>query len=160
MSTVSTEAIRDLRERTQAGIMDCKRALEQSEGDLDRAIEFLREWGLATVAKKSSRTANEGIIESYVHGVGNIGVLVEVNCETDFVARDLALQVAGMNPQVVDDEKPLDDLDTSDGEPRLMHQQFVKDSSKTIRDLVSDVTARVGENVVVRRFVRFEIGST
>lgn len=169
MSTVSTEAIRDLRERTQAGIMDCKRALEQSEGDLDRAIEFLREWGLATVAKKSSRTANEGIVESYVHGVGNIGVLVEVNCETDFVARtdefknlahDLALQVAGMNPQVVDDEKPLDDLDTSDGEPRLMHQQFVKDSSKTIRDLVSDVTARVGENVVVRRFVRFEIGST
>ncbi len=164
---VSTDSIKLLRERTQAGIMDCKRALDQSVGDLDKAAVLLREWGLATVAKKAGRSANQGLVEAYVHGGGNIGVIVEVNCETDFVARteefkqlahDLALQVAAMDPEVVDDEKPLDDLDTASGEPRLMFQQFVKDPSVTIRDLVSDVTAKVGENVVVRRFARFKIG--
>ena len=148
--------------------MNCKRALEEAGGDLDRASDLLRQWGLATVAKKASRSTHEGLIDAYVHGVGNIGVLVEVNCETDFVARteefkvlahNLALQVAAMNPEVVDDERPLDDLDSSGGEPRLMHQPFVKDPSRTIRDLVADVTARVGEKIVVKRFTRFQIGS-
>jgi elongation factor Ts len=168
VTTVTTESVRELRERTQAGIMDCKRALVEANGDMERAAALLHEWGIATVAKKSSRSANEGLIEAYVHGVGNIGVLVEVNCETDFVAKttefkelahDLALQIAAMNPEVVDDEKTLGDLNFSAGEPRLLHQQYVKDPSRTIRDLVTDMTARVGENVVVKRFVRFEIGS-
>ena len=165
---MSTDSIKTLRERTQAGIMDCKRALDQSGGDLDKAAVLLREWGLAAVAKKAGRTAGQGLVEAYVHGGGNIGVLVEVNCETDFVARtdefkqlahDVALQVAAMNPDVVDDEKPLDDLDMTAGEPRLMHQQFVRDQSLTIRDVVSDVTAKVGEKIVVRRFTRFQIGA-
>ena len=165
---MSTDSIKMLRERTQAGIMDCKRALDQSGGDLDKAAVLLREWGLAAVAKKAGRTAGQGLVEAYVHGGGNIGVLVEVNCETDFVARtdefkqlahDVALQVAAMNPDVVDDEKPLDDLDMTAGEPRLMHQQFVRDQSLTIRDVVSDVTAKVGEKIVVRRFTRFQIGA-
>ena len=165
---MSTDSIKELRERTQAGIMDCKRALDESGGDLDKAAVLLREWGLAAVAKRAGRSAGQGLVEAYVHGDGNIGVIVEVDCETDFVARtdefkqlahDVALQVAAMNPQAVDDEKALDDLDASAGEPRLMHQPFVKDQGMTVRDLVSDVTAKVGENIVVRRFARFQIGA-
>ena len=165
---VSTETIRILREKTGAGIMDCKRALEQSGGDMDRAADLLRTWGLATVAKKSSRAANQGIVEAYVHAGGRIGVLVELNCETDFVARtpqfqqlahDIALQIAAMNPQVVENERALEDLDSSQGEPRLLFQPFIRDPSRTIRDIISDVVARVGENIQVRRFIRFEIGA-
>jgi elongation factor Ts len=165
---ISTEAIRELRGRTGAGIMDCKRALEESGGDMDKAADLLRTWGFATVAKKAARAANDGLVSSYIHAGGRIGVLVEVNCETDFVARtpdfqalahDLALQIAAMNPQAIDDERPLEDLDGSQGEPRLLYQPFVKDPSKTIRDLVTDVVARVGENIKVRRFVRYELGA-
>ena len=165
---ITTETIRELRARTGAGVMDCKRALEQANGDLDKAAELLRTWGIATVAKKAARSANEGLIESYIHAGGRIGVLVELNCETDFVARtedfqklahDLAIQIAAMNPQAIDDEKPLDDLDSSEGEPRLLYQPFVREPSRTIRDLITDVVARVGENIRVRRFVRYELGS-
>ncbi|MDA1096306.1 MAG: elongation factor Ts, partial [Chloroflexi bacterium] len=154
--------------RTQAGIMDCKRALQDADGDEDKAAELLRAWGLLTVAKKADRSAKEGLVETYVHAGGRIGVLIEVNCETDFVARteefrglahELALQIAAMDPQVVDDERPLSELDASGGEPRLMYQPFVKDTSRLIKDLVADVTARTGENVKVRRFVRFQLGS-
>ena len=131
-------------------------------------MELLRQWGLASVAKKSSRTAKDGMIEAYIHAGGRIGVLVELNCETDFVARtpefqalahDIALQIAAMNPQIVDDERPLEDLDSSHGEPRLLHQPFIKDSSRSVRDIVSDVVARTGENIQVRRFIRFELGT-
>lgn len=167
--TASTENIRELRGRTGAGIMDCKRALEETGGDLDKAVEVLREWGVSTVAKKASRSANEGLVETYVHSGGRIGVMVELNCETDFVARtpdfqelahDIALQIAAMSPQVVEDEQPLDDLDSSDGEPRLLYQPFVRDPSRTIRDLITEAVGRVGENIVVRRFERFELGSS
>ena len=132
-----------------------------------KAIALLRERGVATVAKKASRAANEGLIETYVHAGGRIGVIVELNCETDFVARtddfkelahNIALQVAAMDPQAIDDERPLDDLDTSDGEPRLLHQPFVKDSSQTIGNLLTDTVAKVGENIVIRRFVRYGLG--
>lgn len=167
--TASTETIRELRGRTGAGIMDCKRALEETGGDLDKAVEVLREWGISTVAKKAARSANEGLVETYVHSGGRIGVMVELNCETDFVARtpdfqelahDIALQIAAMSPQIVEDEKPLDDLNSSEGEPRLLYQPFVKDPSRTIRDLITDVVGRVGENIVVRRFARYELGSS
>ncbi len=167
MTTISADSIRELRGRTSAGIMDCKRALEDAQGDLDKAAELLRERGIATVAKRASRAANEGLIETYVHAGGRIGVIVELNCETDFVARtddfqelahNIALQVAAMDPQVIDDERPLDDLNASDGEPRLLHQPFVKDSGQTIRDLLTDTIAKVGENIVIRRFVRYSLG--
>ncbi|MBI4329028.1 MAG: translation elongation factor Ts [Chloroflexi bacterium] len=165
---ISTEAIRALREETGAGIMDCKRALEEAGGDSAKAKELLRQKGLALAAKKAERAANQGLVEAYVHGGGRIGVLVEVNCETDFVARtlefkelahDLALQIAAMAPQVVDDETALDDLDISRGEPRLLYQPFIRDPSKTVRQVMTDVVARVGENIRVRRFTRFELGS-
>ena len=167
MTTISADAIKELRERTSAGIMDCKRALQDAQGDMNQAIALLKERGIATVAKKASRAANEGLIETYVHAGGRIGVIVELNCETDFVARtddfkelahNIALQVAAMDPQAIDDERPLDDLDTSDGEPRLLHQPFVKDSSQTIGNLVTDIVAKVGENIVIRRFVRYGLG--
>ena len=167
MTTISADAIKELRERTSAGIMDCKNALQDAQGDMDQAIALLRERGIATVAKKASRAANEGLIETYVHAGGRIGVIVELNCETDFVARtddfkelahNIALQVAAMDPQAIDDERPLDDLDTSDGEPRLLHQPFVKDSSQTIGNLLTDTVAKVGENIVIRRFVRYGLG--
>lgn len=165
---ISTDAIRALREKTGAGIMDCKRALEKSSGSGEGAMELLRQWGLASVANKSSRAAKDGVIQAYIHVGGRIGVLVELNCETDFVARtlefqtlahDIALQIAAMHPQIVDDERPLEDLDSSDGEPRLLHQPFIKDSSRSVQDIVSDVVARTGENIQIRRFVRFELGA-
>ena len=167
MTTISADSIRELRGRTGAGIMDCKRALQDAQGDLDKAAELLRERGIATVAKRASRSANEGLIETYVHAGGRIGVIVELNCETDFVARtddfqelahNIALQVAAMDPQVIDDERSLDDLNASDGEPRLLHQPFVKDSGQTIRDILTDTIAKVGENIVIRRFVRYSLG--
>ena len=167
MTTISADAIKELRERTSAGIMDCKNALQDANGDMDQAIALLRERGIATVAKKASRAANEGLIETYVHAGGRIGVIVELNCETDFVARtddfkelahNIALQVAAMDPRAIDDEIPLDDLDTSDGEPRLLHQPFVKDASQIISNLLTDTVAKVGENIVIRRFVRYGLG--
>lgn len=166
---VSVDAIRELRSRTAAAIIDCKQALEEAGGDLDKATDILRARGVMILAKKSARSANEGLIETYVHAGGRIGVILELNCETDFVARtpdfqelahDLALQIAAMSPQAVEDERPLDDLDSIDGEPRLLYQAFVKDPSRMIRDLVTDVVGRVGENIVVRRFVRYELGSS
>ena len=167
MTTISADSIRELRARTSAGIMDCKHALEDAQGDLDKAAQLLRERGIATVAKKASRSANEGLIETYVHAGGRIGVIVELNCETDFVARtedfqelahNITLQIAAMNPQAIDDERPLDDLDASDGEPRLLHQAFVKDSGQTIRDLLTDAVGKLGENIVVKRFTRYNLG--
>ena len=164
---ISTEAIRTLRERTGAGIMDCKKALEQAGDDMEKAGDLLRMWGLAIVAKKALRTAHEGVVAAYVHAGGRIGALVELNCETDFVARtpefqnlahELCLQVAAMAPQIVEDERALDDLDSTQGEPRLLFQPFIKDPARSVRDVISDVVARVGENIQVKRFVRFEVG--
>src|ERR671910_354450 len=145
---VTANQVKELRERSGAGIMECKRALEQVEGDIARAIDLLKQQGLAKADKKTGRAASQGLIEPYIHGAGRIGSIVEVNCETDFVARtpefrelahDLAMQVAAA---VV-----------------LLEQPFIKDPKLTIRDLVRERIGKLGENIVVRRFARFEVGA-
>jgi len=196
MATISAEAVKVLRERTGAGFMDCKRVLEETDGDVERAIILLRERGLAAAAKKAGRDAREGLVSSYIHTGGRVGVLIEVNCETDFVARtdrfqklvrDLAVQVAGMAPTYVDiDDIPADVLaakkaqfasDPSaaakpaeirekivDGQVKkwlrevaLLDQPF-RDEDRAVRDLVSEQIATIGENIRVRRFVRYALG--
>jgi elongation factor Ts len=169
---ISAERIKELREKSGAGVMDCKRALVDAEGDLERAMALLRERGLAQVAKRAGRQASEGVVESYVHGGGRIGVLVEVNCETDFVARtpdfrtlahDIAMQIAATNPPSIRAEEgdvpDPDSRETNLDKIPLLQQPFIKDASRTIADLVRDVAAKTNENVVIRRFARFELGS-
>ena len=159
----TTEQIKELRERTGAGIMDCKRAIDEG-GSLEAAEKLIKEWGLAGVSKKAGREANQGLVESYIHAGGRIGALVEVNCETDFVARtddfralvrEIAMQVAAMNPSSVSGEQP-----SSDGQSDmpLLEQAYIRDPSRTIKDLVHEGIAKLGENIVVRRFARFELG--
>ena len=164
---VSVEAIKELRERTSAGIMDCKRALQESEGDLAQAEELLRAQGIASAAKKASRATNQGVVESYIHSGGRIGAIVEVNCETDFVARtddfkglahDLAMQVAAMSPLYVDDDEIPDGEDVDPQQASMMQQPFIKDPSRTVQDLVNEMVGKLGENVRVRRFTRFSLG--
>ena len=160
------DQIKELRTETGAGVMDCRQALDDADGDLEKARILLREQGVAKAAKRAERETGQGLIESYVHG-GRIGVLVDLRCETDFVARtdqfkelahDLAMQVASMNPQVV----AVDQIeDRADGEPEelaLLAQTFIKDPTKTIQDLVNEVVAGVGEKIEVARFVRYELG--
>ena len=165
----TTDIIRELRSLTGAGVMDCKKALEDAKGDINKAMELLKQTGLSKVQKKSSRTANEGVIETYVHSGGRIGVMLELNCETDFVARtsefvslahDIALQIASMDPQCIDDEVSSDELDSTAEEPRLMYQPFVKDSSQTIKDLITEAVSKIGENIVIKRFIRYELGES
>lgn len=164
---VSTESIRILRERTGAGIMDSKRALEAASGDIDLAESALREKGLIKAASKADRETAEGLVDSYVHAGSRIAAMVEVNCETDFVARtpefselahNLAMQVAAMSPLYVDEDEVPKGEERSPEEICLLKQSFIKDPSKTIQDLVMDVRARVGENIRVARFVRFGLG--
>lgn len=198
MSDIKPEMIKDLRERTGAGMSDCKKALAETGADMDKAIEYLRKKGIASAAKKAGRVASEGMIASYLHG-SRIGVLVEVNCETDFVARnpdfqsfarELAMQVAAMNAQyVTQDEIPAAVVEKErgirleqakqSGKPEavlgkivdgqmakwfkeicLLDQVWVKDpeGKKDIRSLLTDLVAKTGENVKVRRFIRFEVG--
>ena len=161
----TTEQIKELRERTGAGIMDCKRALDEANHDMADAEKLLKQWGLAAVGKKAGREANAGLIESYIHAGGRIGALVEVNCETDFVARtedfktlahDIAMQVAAMAPTRLSADDP--SMDGADGDVPLLDQAFIRDQSRTIQDLVNEAIARLRENIVVRRFVRFELG--
>jgi elongation factor Ts len=161
----STELIKELREKTGAGIMECKRAIEDATGDLARAEQLLKERGLAKAAKKVGREANQGIVDSYIHAGGRIGALVEVNCETDFVARneafralvhEIAMQVAAMNPSRVSADDP--SADGAESDVPLLDQPFIRDGSKTIRDLVTEGIAKLGENIVIRRFARFELG--
>ena len=164
---VSIETIKALRQQTGAGIMDCKRALEQAKGDLHKAEELLREQGIAAAAKKASRDTSQGLVESYIHSGGRIGALVEVNCETDFVARtpdfrelahDLAMQVAAMSPLYVDCADVPEDENPAPQETCLMQQPFIKDPTKSIQDLVNETVGKLGENVRVRRFSRFSLG--
>jgi elongation factor Ts len=189
--------IKDLRERTGAGMADCKKALVEVGGDMDKAIDYLRAKGLAKAAKKAGREATEGAVVSYIHGGGRIGVLVEVNCETDFVARnedfqgftrDVAMQIAAMNPQFVRREEVSADAvarerdvllakakETGKPEPViqkmvdgqitkwmkeicLLDQSWVKDPDKTIDQVQQELIAKIGENIKIRRFVRFELG--
>ncbi len=194
---ISASSVKELREMTGAGIMDCKRALQEADGNKEKAIDILREKGISAAAKKADRIAAEGIVESYIHMGGKIGVLVEVNCETDFVAktpefksfvRDIAMHVAATNPQYLSKEDvPEKDIAKekeilraqalSEGKPEkivdrmvegrlgkyfreicLLEQAFVKDPDKTIRDIVNEQITRVGENIRIRRFVRYEMG--
>jgi len=194
---VTAQAVKELREKTGAGMMDCKKALEEANGDITKASEILREKGLAAAKNKAGRVATEGLVESYIHAGGRIGVLVEVNCETDFVAKtdsfrefvkDVAMQIAAASPKYVTrEEVPQEELEKekeilraqalNEGKPAhivdkmvegrmskyyeeycLLEQTFVKDQEKTIQTLVNEKIATIGENISIRRFVRFELG--
>jgi len=196
MTTISAERVKELREKTGAGMMECKKALTESKGDFEKAIDYLRQKGLASAAKKAGRTAAEGLVSSYIH-MDKIGVLVEVNCETDFVAKtdefkglvkDVALHIAASNPSylsredvsqdVIEREKDIyraqvtnkppqvvekiveGKLDKFFSEMCLLEQVFVKDPEQKlkIKDLVTEKIAKLGENIVIRRFVRFQLG--
>ncbi len=170
------DILKKLREVTGAGVMDCKRALDAASGNFDKALEALRRRGHEIAEKKSTRVANQGVIESYIHTGGKIGALVELNCETDFVARcddfkrlarDLAMQIAATPPAYIRrDDIPAEILKEKKGDPLdefckkacLLEQPFIKDQALTIRDLLTQVIAKVGENIVVRRFIRFKLG--
>lgn len=164
---VSTAAVKELRERTGAGIIDCKKALLETKGDTEKAAEVLNQRGLALARKKADRAADQGIIEAYVHPGGQIAAMVEVNCETDFVARtnefkelahNLALQIAAMSPQFTSPEEIPPETDTDPQAACLLLQPFIKDPDKTIQDIITETIAKVGENIKVRRFTRFELG--
>ena len=161
----NTELIKQLRERTSAGVMDCRNALEESNGDIDKAENILLEKGIASASKKLGRDTNQGIIETYIHSGGRIGSIVEMNCETDFVARteefkklshDIAMQIAAMAPKAVSSETH-PDLELSK-EEYLINQPFIKDPSKTIQDLINENVGKLGENIKIRRFERFSLG--
>ena len=161
----TTEQIKELRARTGAGIMDCKRALEETEGDIAAAQAILKQRGLAKAEKKAHREVRQGLVESYIHPGGRIGALVEVNCETDFVAHtdefkklacDLTLQVAAMDPSFIGSDDIAQGVDPS--QVCLLHQPFIRDPQKTVQDIITETIAKVGENIRVRRFARFELG--
>jgi elongation factor Ts len=198
MADISAALVKELRERTGVGMMDCKKALTECNCDMEKACDYLREKGLAAAAKKEGRVAAEGTVESYIHGGGRIGVLLEVNCETDFVSRgdefktlvhDIMLHIAAANPQyLAKEDVPADVLQherdilkaqaLNEGKPEkiiekmvegriekfykefcLLEQAFVKDPDKSVRDLVLDKTAKIGERIVIRRFTRYELGA-
>lgn len=195
--SITAQAVKELRDRTGSGMMDCRNALEASDGEVEKAIEWLRKHGMAKGAKRAGRVASQGIVEPYIHLGGKIGVIVEVNCETDFVARtddfrklahELAMQIAAtaplavardeVPPEMVERERSIHrDQVRESGKPEkvwdriidgkmekffqdscLMEQASIRDSSRTVGDLVKEVSGKVGENVVVRRFARFQIG--
>ena len=197
MPEITAAMVKELREKSGAGMMDCKKALLATEGSIEKAIDFLREKGLASAAKKSGRVTAEGMVESYIHAGGKIGVLVEVNCETDFVAKtdefkelvkDIAMQIAASRPQYVDREEVpthmvakekeiLTAQAANEGKPQviiekmvegridkfykeicLLEQPFIKDQDKTVKQLVTEKISKIGENISVRRFVRYELG--
>jgi len=194
---ITAQMVKQLRDMTGAGMMDCKKALQEADGDFDKAIKILRERGLAKAAKKIGREAKEGLIHAYIHAGGRIGVMVEVNCETDFVARtddfknlvhDIALHIAAMAPrwisredvpqEIIEEEKEIYRKRALDeGKPErviekivegrlnnffkencLLEQPFIKDEDKTVGDVIKEAIAKLGENIVVRRFVRWELG--
>ncbi len=194
---INASDIKELRAKTGAGIQDCQKALQASDGDMEKAVAYLREKGIASVAKKAGRIAGEGLVGSYIHMGGKIGVLVEINCETDFVAKsaefnqlvkDVAMQIAAARPEFVRiEDVPQENVEKekeiliaqakNEGKPQniaekmvegrikkyykdvcLMEQDFVKDPSKTISDLITEATLKIGEKITIRRFVRYEMG--
>jgi elongation factor Ts len=197
MAEISAQQVKELRERTGAGMMECKKALQESNGDLERAIDILRAKGASKAAKRAEREAKEGTVASYVHMGGKIGVMVELNCETDFVAkneqfqrlaRDVAMHIAASNPMAVDAASIAPDVIEreravyteqvkGEGKPEkmwdkivegklnkfykestLLGQPFVKDPDKTVADLITEASAKTGEKIAVRRFVRYQLG--
>lgn len=165
---ITTQMIKELREQCGAGVMECRNALTSTEGDIDKAMALLKEKGLAKAQKKAERTTSQGLVESYIHTAGRIGALVEINCETDFVARtddfkclahDIAMQVAALGAKYISaEDKPADD-EAEAVEVCLLSQPFIKDPSKSINDLIVETISKTGENIKVRRFTRFELGS-
>jgi elongation factor Ts len=194
---ITAGIVKELRERTGAGMMDCKKALLETCGDIEKAIDELRTKGLAKAAKKAGRVASEGVVVSYIHGKGRIGVLVEVNCETDFVGKtdefkqlayDIAMQIAASNPNyLAREDVPVEDLNREreiiraqaleEGKPEkvvekmvegridkfykehcLLEQSFIKDTDKTIQQLIHESVSKFGENIAIRRFSRYEVG--
>jgi elongation factor Ts len=176
---ISAAQVKELRELSGAGIMECKRALEEAGGNISKAADLLKQQGLAKADKKSGRTASQGVVEPYIHAGGRIGAIVEINCETDFVARtadfrelahDIAMQIAATKPLVVSEDQLTDadwemiereygDRAKGKAALSLLDQPFIKDAKLTIRDLVKSQIGKLGENIVVRRFARFEVGA-
>lgn len=171
--SVTAQAIKELRELTSCGVIDCKKALEETGGDINKAKEVLRKRGLELAAKKGDRAATEGRIEAYIHGGAKIGVLVEVNCETDFVAssdeftqfcKDVAMQIAAANPKFIKREdipeselSEIKDVDVYAKESVLLEQPFVKEPKKTMQDCLNELVAKIGENIFVGRFTRYKV---
>jgi elongation factor Ts len=159
----TTELIKELREKTGAGIMECKKAIDDAGGELAKAEQLIKERGLAMAEKKAGREAGQGLIDSYIHA-GRIGAMIELNCETDFVARtddfrqlarEIAMQVAATNPSRINSSEA-----STDGDVPLLDQPYIRDASKTVQELLNETIARVRENIVVRRFSRFELGGS
>jgi elongation factor Ts len=199
MAEISAAMVKKLREKTSAGMMDCKKALLEVKGDMDKAVEFLRKKGLATAQKRAGRAMTEGTIQSYIHMTGKLGVLVEVNCETDFVAKNedfqefaknIAMHIAASNPlgikpedvseEIIDSEKDIYRAQALDmGKPEnlldkivegklkkfyqencLLNQPFVRDPDISIADLMNELIAKIGENITIKRFIRYQIGES
>lgn len=164
---ISLESIKDLREQSGAGVMQCRNALEKHEGNREKALEFLKEQGLLKAKEKAERTAAEGLIEAYIHTGGRVGAMIELNCETDFVARtdefkqlahNIAMQVAAMNPRFIAEEDVPEKAEIEPQVACLLRQPYIKDQELTIQDIIIETIARVGENIKVSRFARFELG--
>ena len=194
---ITSQMVKELRDKTNAGMMDCKKALSETDGDMEKAVDLLRQKGLAVAAKRSGRATSEGVVASYIHAGGKLGVMVEVGCETDFVAktddfqqfaRDVAMHVAAVNPVAVGrDQIPADLLDREreiytkqardSGKPDnivekivtgkmekfiseicLMEQKYVKNPDLTVQDLLNELIAKMGENITIKRFARFQVG--
>jgi elongation factor Ts len=194
---ITSQMVKDLRDKTSAGMMDCKKALTETNGDMEKAVDLLRQKGLAVAAKRAGRATSEGVIETYIHAGGKLGVMVELNCETDFVAktdtfkefaRDLAMHIAATNPVAVTREEVPDNIISREkeiyiqqaldsGKPQnivekmvtgkiekflaeicLLEQKFVKDPDHSIQELLTDMVGKIGENITIKRFVRFQVG--
>jgi len=165
---ISVEAVKELRKRTNIGIADCNKALLEMDGDMQKAIEFLKQRGAAIAEKKKDELVTEGVIETYVHHTKHIGALVELNCETDFVARtaefkelahDLAMQIAATSPRFISSEEIPPDAEPEPQPVCLLSQPFIKDPTRTVQEVIAETIAKVGENIKVRRFARFELGA-
>ena len=165
---IPTTRVKELRNQSGAGVIDCRNALLEAEGDIEKALEFLKQKGCLLAQKKAGRAATEGIVEAYIHTGGKIGALVEVNCETDFVARTdefkklahhLAMQIVAMSPQFISKEEVSEGSDIEPQSACLLLQPYIKEPDKTIQDIINETIAKVGENIKVNRFTRFETGS-
>jgi len=165
---ITAAMVKELREKTGAGVMESKRALTEANGDMRRAEALLEEWAGGRIAKRAGRATNQGLIETYVHGGGRIGAMVEVNCETDFVARneafrelahDIAMQIAAMDPQYLSADEIPEGTPGRAADLALLAMPFIKDPSKSVEDLVREAIRKTGENIQIRRFARFELGA-
>jgi len=164
---IPTDKLKELREQSGAGIMACRNALVEAEADMEKAMQILKEQSLYIVEKKKERSTSQGLIEAYVHPGGRIGAMVELNCETDFVARtdefkelahNLAMQIAAMNPVYISSEEVPEGTEIETQTACLLHQSYIRDPDLTIQDIVNETIAKVGENIKVSRFARFELG--